>query len=419
MNFAAAVPDHARAAEFVFDAGRVSEISGDLPAAIDYWERVAREYPDSTWSFRALFLAGTARYRLNEMDMAADTFQRSLAHVRSADERAAAYLWIGKANDAAGDAEAARAAYQLASEADRGGYYSIRAADILAGWEPFRVPEGGFNLEYDLDAERAQAEEWLRTQFIITGPEPLTSLSPALAGDARMIRGKEFWALGRYEDARDEFESLREAYANDAEATYRLMHTYLEIGLYRSAIYASKQIMTLAGMDEAGTLYAPNYLSRIRFGIYFESLFSEVAGEYGFETMFLLSVARQESLFEGFALSYATARGLMQIVPDTGQYLADRYQWPQGYTDDDLYRPYVSARLGTQYLAEQRDLFDGDLYAALAAYNAGPGNALAWKELAPDDPDLFLECVRFSQPRDYIRVIYWAFSNYRRLYGSQ
>jgi soluble lytic murein transglycosylase len=419
LNFAAAAPNHTRAAEFIFDAGRVSEIQGELAPAIGYWERAAAQYPDSTWSFRALFLAGIAQYRLNEMALAADAFQRSLAHVNSSDERAAAYLWIGKANEALGDSDSARAALQLASDADRGNYYSIRAADLLEGWEPFHIPESGFSFEYDVEEERAQAETWLRTQFVISGPEPLSSLSPALASDARMIRGKELWALGEYEDARNEFEALRQAYVNDAEATYRLMHTYLEIGLYRSAIYAAKQIMTLAGLDEAGTLLAPVYLSRIRFGVYFEDLFIDVADETDFETVFLLSVARQESLFEGFALSYAAARGLMQIVPDTGQYLADRFQWPPGYTADDLYRPYVSVRLGAQYLLEQRDLFDGDLYASLAAYNAGPGNSLAWKELAPDDPDLFLECVRFSQPRDYIRVIYWAFSNYRRLYGVE
>jgi soluble lytic murein transglycosylase len=419
LSFAATAPDHARAAEFIFDAGRVSEIQGELAPAIEYWERVAREYPDSTWSFRALYLAGNAHYRLDAMTQAADAFQRSLAHVSSKDERAAAYLWIGKSKSALGDFEAAKAAYQLASEADRGNYYSIRADDMLKGWEPFRLPEGGFDFDYDIEEERAQAEEWLRTQFVIAGPEPLSELSPQLAADARMIRGKELWALGNYEDARNEFEALREAYANDAEATYRLMHAYLDLGLYRSAIYAAKQIMTLAGLDEAGTLYAPSYLSRIRFGVYFEDLFSEVATETDFEPAFLISVARQESLFEGFALSYAAARGLMQIIPDTGQYLADRYQWPPGYTDDDLYRPYVSVHLGARYLAEQRDLFDGDLYASLAAYNAGPGNALAWKDLAPDDPDLYLESIRFSQPRDYIRVIYWAFSNYRRLYGRE
>jgi soluble lytic murein transglycosylase len=90
--------------------------------------------------------------------------------------------------------------------------------------------------------------------------------------------------------------------------------------------------------------------------------------------------------------------------------------WPPDYTSDDLYRPVVSVRLGVQYLANQRDYFEGDLVAALAAYNAGPGNAAAWKEIAPDDPDLYLEIIRFSQPRDYIRVIYWAFTRYRDLY---
>jgi soluble lytic murein transglycosylase len=79
----------------------------------------------------------------------------------------------------------------------------------------------------------------------------------------------------------------------------------------------------------------------------------------------------------------------------------------------------VSVRFGAYYLAEQRDRFDDDLYAALVAYNAGPGNALIWKALAPNDPDLFLEVVRLKQPRDYVRGIFWAYSYYRDLYASQ
>jgi soluble lytic murein transglycosylase len=76
----------------------------------------------------------------------------------------------------------------------------------------------------------------------------------------------------------------------------------------------------------------------------------------------------------------------------------------------------VSVRLGTQYLATQRNYFDGDLYAALAAYNAGPGNAIIWEAIAPEDSDLYLEVIRLKQPQDYIRHIYWAYTNYRALY---
>jgi len=53
---------------------------------------------------------------------------------------------------------------------------------------------------------------------------------------------------------------------------------------------------------------------------------------------------------------------------------------------------------------------------ALAAYNGGPGNAAIWKELAGDDPDLFLEVIRFEETRSYIKGIYEIFTIYRNLY---
>ena len=87
------------------------------------------------------------------------------------------------------------------------------------------------------------------------------------------------------------------------------------------------------------------------------------------------------------------------------------------YDSEDLYRPLVSLRLGTDYLASNQKQLDGDVYAALAAYNGGPGNAAAWKELAPNDPDLFLEVIRYQETRDYIRMIYEIYTIYRTLYS--
>ncbi|MDO9301396.1 MAG: hypothetical protein Q7T89_08430, partial [Anaerolineales bacterium] len=62
-------------------------------------------------------------------------------------------------------------------------------------------------------------------------------------------------------------------------------------------------------------------------------------------------------------------------------------------------------------------LLGGSLYETLAAYNAGPGSSLQWKELSGDDPDLFLETVRFEETRNYIRNIYEIYAIYKRLYG--
>jgi len=415
LDFVAAVPDHVRAAEFLYDAARVRERSGQLEQAAQLWEWLGTDYPDSEWTFRGLFLSGITRYRLNDYKGSQAALQRSLEIAGDPSDRAAVYLWIGKSHQAQGDRESAQAAWRIAVEADPNGYYALRAEDLLAGLEPFQ-PLGVFDFDVDLEVERQEAGEWMRATFAITGPEPLSELDSRMVNDPRMVRGEELWQLGLYNQAKFEFESLLGESENDAETTYRLMHYFLDLGLYRTAIYAAWQVVHLGGIDYATIEAAPIYFSHIRFAPYFGELILPEALDQGLDGLFLLSVVRQESLFEGFATSYADARGLMQIIPSTGQDISDELGWPPVYTEDDLYRPVVSVRLGSHYLAAQRDRFNGDLYAALAAYNAGPGNALIWKELAPEDPDLFLEVIRYSQTRDYIRNIYWAFTNYSYLY---
>ena len=135
-----------------------------------------------------------------------------------------------------------------------------------------------------------------------------------------------------------------------------------------------------------------------------------------FDPLFLYSVLRQESLFEPFAASSASASGLMQIIPATGQEIASALGWPD-YSRTDLYKPYVSIKFGTYYLARQRDGLDGDLYAALAAYNGGPGNAVRWKSASGGDPDLFYETVSYNETRLYIRRIVEYYEMYKKLYG--
>ena len=415
MDFVEAVPDHDRASEFLYDAARVRERAGQLEQAAQLWERLGTDYPDSEWTFRGLFLSGIARYRLNDFIGSQAALQRSLEVAVRPSDRAAAYLWVGKSHQAQGKEESAQAAWRIAMEADPNGYYALRAGDILAGREPFQ-PIGVFNFNIDLEIERQEAEEWIRATFPITSSEPLSELDARLINDPRMVRGEEFWQLGLHNQARLEFESLRDEFENDAETTYRLMHHFLDLGLYRSAILTAWQVIHLGGINYATIESAPIYLSYVRFAPYFGELILPQALDRGLDSLFLLSVARQESLFEGFAISYAGARGLMQIIPSTGQDIYNQLGWPPDYTEDDLYRPVVSVRMGSHYLATQRDRFNGDLYAALAAYNAGPGNAMIWKELAPEDPDLFLEVIRYGQTQEYIRTIYWAYANYCDLY---
>jgi soluble lytic murein transglycosylase len=417
LSFVSERPDDAKAAEALFAAGRTAERGDDLQRAAEIWLRLPEEYAESEFAYQGLFQAGIAFYRMEEFLSAREVFERSLSLAATTGNRAASHLWIGKSYAAQGQPPQAAAAWEAAASADPTGYYSVRAEDLMAGIAPFEA-QGGYDLSFDVQAEREQAEAWMRETFVITGPEPLEALSEGLKNDARMARGVELWQLGLFEHARDEFEALRKDIQEDPEATYRLMHTFLDLRLYRSAILAARQVLRLAGMDDAATMSAPVYFNRIRFGPYFSDIILPEAASQGFNGLFVLSVVRQESLFEGFATSYAAARGLMQVIPSTGEEIAAQLGWPPNYTAEDLYRPYVNTRFGTYYLARQRDRFDGDLMAALAAYNGGPSNAAAWLELASQDPDLFLEVIRLPQTHLYVRVIYEVFDIYQSLYAD-
>ncbi len=416
-RFVNSVPGSPFAVSYLMSAARIHERGGNLTRAAEVWETVALQYASAPEASNALFQAGIARYRLAEYKLAQDNFQRALVLALDETEKARAQFWVGKALAAQNDTAGAQIAWQAAQSLTPNLYYSLRARDLLLGRVPFETPSA-YNFNIDQVAERQEAITWMRVRFGLPAESDLTNPGN-LSNEPRFQRGLEFWQLGMYDQARLEFEELREAIQNDPADTFRLGNYLLDIGLYRSGITALRQVLTLAGMNEhsASLSSAPVYFSRARYGLYYRELIFPTAEEYGFDPILITSLVRQESLFEGFVHSSAGARGLMQIMPATGESIAEQMGWPTGYNNESLYSPYVSVRLGTFYLHSNRRYLDGNLYAALAAYNAGPGNAAIWKNLAGSDPDLLLEIIRFQETRDYIRGIYEIYSTYRSIYS--
>ncbi|MFC1878869.1 transglycosylase SLT domain-containing protein [Chloroflexota bacterium] len=414
LDFVDRLPTHPRAAEFLFDAALVSERAGNLEQAADLWERVINLYPGYEQAQRAIFLTGISQYRLSNFQLALNAFQRYQLAAVNLEDRAAAQFWIGKCQYLLGAEDTAQESWQIAAGIDPTGYYSERARDLLHNRAPFSPP-GEYDLMVDWESEKIKAEEWIRSTFVFPEDYDFQGLG-ALANDPHLVRGDELWRLGLTDEASREFDQLRLSYTNDVDSTNRLLNYYMEIGAYRPAIFAARQVLNLALMDDATTLSAPAYFNHVRFGTYYSQLIIPLAGEYNFHPLFIFSLVRQESLFDRSIQSSAAARGLMQIIPATGAEIAEDLGWPSGYSSSDLYRPAVNIKFGVDYLDKQRSSFDGNLYAALAAYNGGPGNAGAWLDLAADDQDLFLEVIRYYETRSYIRGIFEIFSIYRLIY---
>ncbi|MBN1657844.1 MAG: lytic transglycosylase domain-containing protein, partial [Anaerolineae bacterium] len=265
-------------------------------------------------------------------------------------------------------------------------------------------------------ADQARAEEWLAGWLGIENTGNLGELSLGLAADPRLQRGLELWRLGRFEEGKGELETVRNATRPDALAQYQLALLFRDIGLYRSSILCAVRAISLS--PTVGFLDAPPFVARLAYPTYYEGLALENARLSGLDPLLVFALIRQESLFESLAASSASARGLMQVIPPTGEEIHAELGWPPGYETADLYRPYVSLRFGAYYLSKQRDRFDGRIDVALAAYNGGPFRAVNWLEAAGDDADLFLELITLSEPRIYIQRIKEHLSIYQALYGG-
>ena len=239
-------------------------------------------------------------------------------------------------------------------------------------------------------------------------------LVEALQEDSRLSVGKRLWELGLQEEAKRELEALRQDYAEDPLATYQLALFFRDLGLYRSSIIAAATLLNLAGTHE---LEAPLLIGRLAYPVYYADLILPLAEQFGYDPRLQFSLVRQESLFESFARSGAAAQGLSQVIPDTGAWIAEQLDWPD-FENDDLYHPYVGLNFGAYYLDQQLEYFNGDVHAALAAYNAGPGNAARWYETAGSDLDLFVDTIDFNETKTYVERIYAGYDIYSTLYDA-
>ena len=145
-------------------------------------------------------------------------------------------------------------------------------------------------------------------------------------------------------------------------------------------------------------------------------------GEGRPEAAFSLAIARQESNFDPNARS-AFARGLMQLRPQTGASVAHRLGMP--FSADRLDDPDYNLSLGSAYLGNMVDNFGGSYVMAAAGYNAGPGRPISWVQTCADprkpdaDPADFIECIPFSETRNYVMRVMENTAIYRaRLNGG-
>lgn len=411
-TFASRFPESPLAATALYEAANLEMNSGDWKSASASLRELANRYPQADQAPPALFTAGLLDYRRAQTQSALSAWQTLVDRYPRHQSATAARFWIGKAYQAADDPERAQAAFQAANRWAPENYYGLRAAEMLAGRSTQATHTPGLTHSVT-PGSQAEAEKWLAGWLSITGTtHSLATLSPAIAEQPAWWRGNALLQVGRRRDALQEFETIKDAWWDDALAMYQLALAFRDRGAYRLSIVCAERVRFLSPASRWSQ--APLLIQQLAYPLYFEPVLVSEAEAHDLDPLLLAALIRQESLFEPSATSIADARGLAQVIPDTGNWIASRLNWGD-LRQNDLWLPYISIRFGAFYLRTQLNAFNGEMIPALAAYNAGPGNVSKWLKATPD-LDLLVETMAYSEPRRYVRRIYEAYSMYRRLY---
>lgn len=405
QEYATAYPDDPRAPEALDRAALLRERLGDGDGARAIRLDIGKRYPQSDQAADALHSAGLELFVAARYAEARDAWQ-ILADERTGETQAQAAFWAGRAARAQGDESAADDLFHVALAADPTSYYGARAAEELGG-----IAQGSLPLDAPLgDDEWDALRAWVRSW-----PGQEAALAPAdlgVEGDGFVRRATLLAEVGLSSESRNEWMAAAERWGEDPPRLAELARLAHSQGVPYAALRVAARLARLAPADNE----TPQVIDRLLFPTPYTGLVSQQSAERDLDPRLFYALLRQESLFDPGATSWVGARGLGQVMPETGQGIAQNL----GVTDfslDDLYRPAVSVRFGAFYLAERIGNMEGSVQAALAAYNGGLGNAMRWANgSSVADPDLFTEGVDFPETKGYIKAIYGFYAAYQRIY---
>ena len=413
---AARYPQSTRAIQALWRVAQAYDDAGRSEEAAAAYAQAATTYPGASYAADARFHAGLADYVAGRTGQAMQRWSAYLPQEQDPAMRARLLLWLGKAAVRQGDAQAAHGWWTQAVAAQPEGFWGLRARDLMAG-RSFggQAPQGAFDpARYAPRGTPAEAEAWLKSwaPALAEGRLP-GQLPPSVAGSSAFQRGMELWALGDAAAAQSELRQVQAACKDDPWALYALALYARDQGLYMPSILAASRLLALA--PAAARAQAPRLVQELAYPTYYADLVLPAAQATQTDPLLFFALIYQESLFDSHATSRSDARGLAQVIPSTGQYIAGKLG-DATFAPEKLWRPAVSVRYGLWYLAAGLSMFHDDALMALVGYNAGPTNAAKWGQLAEGDPDLYFERVSNEQPRTYVQRIYEHRAHYEQLY---
>jgi soluble lytic murein transglycosylase-like protein len=342
-----------------------------------YYRRVSLRYPSSRFAPVARFNAAMIVLLRKRPAVAAREFDQLARRYPRSDEAVAALYWAGRAWAAAGDSAAARARWKKVAAGDPASYYTGLALRRLgrARWVP---------------------------------PQASDSFIPVPDVDTAVARAALLGRLGFLAESRWEYDRLVRTADTSAERLLALANALRQQGLASQAIQLGRRALARGAEPDARTY-------RLIYPVVLDDALAAEAAEQGLTPSFVAALIRQESMFNPGATSPVGARGLMQVMPDLGEQLAQSLGYPV-WDPVLLYQADVSLQLGSYHLRELAGRYQQHAHV-LAAYNAGVSRVERWmRRRGVKDPEVFAERIPYTETRGYVKVIQRNQEIYKVLY---
>jgi soluble lytic murein transglycosylase-like protein len=306
------------------------------------------------------YIGGLAAWRLNKIDLARSLFEGgATASNTSARLHAASAFWASRASRAMQDASGTVKWLRVAAE-ERLTLHGLLARRILR-MDTGILPNGDLLSQADVDAVAATLPGW---------------------------RAFALLQIGQPDRAEAELRGLWSQAQSNPVFGRSLMLVTSAAGLTDCAAQMAAALQSEDG-NRHDALRFP--LPRLR-----------PAGGFSIDPTLVYALTRLESNFDPNAISPAGARGLMQIMPATAQYITGNLS----YAAERLHEPGSNLEIGQRYMSylAQQDGIDHDLIRMLASYNSGPGSFLRWGPEVHDngDPLLFIEAIPVTETRNFV-----------------
>jgi soluble lytic murein transglycosylase-like protein len=162
----------------------------------------------------------------------------------------------------------------------------------------------------------------------------------------------------------------------------------------------------------------PLELYQLLYPVHYNDVIGKHSRQYEIDPLFVASMIREESRYNAGIVSWAGARGLMQIMPSTGSDLARRLNIRR-FSSDMLFDPDVNIQMGTWYMKDLMNRFQNNHALVAGAYNGGPGRMQRWvSSMDTSDLDEFIEDIPITETRRHIKKVLDSYYIYQELYGN-